>query len=68
MRCEQFHISFPVVTSRFSQLQPVCPVAATPLPHGRCKTETWARGACGLISPIIWSCKDANRRNSLKGF
>lgn len=31
---EQFHISFPVVTNHFSQLQPVCPVAVTPLPQG----------------------------------
>lgn len=55
---EQFHISFPLVTSCFSQLWPVCPVADALLPQGCFKTGSCTRDASGLINPVIWSCRD----------
>lgn len=60
-RGEQFHISFPVVTSCFCQLWPVCPVAVTLPPQGCFKTGSRTRDASGLISLVIWSCKDREK-------
>lgn len=53
---EQFHISFPEVTSFPSCCQPV--------PSWGLQTRAvGARDTCGLISPIVWTCKDAKRNS-----